>query len=121
MPATVDEPNESDEEIIMEQKNSAEILQKYTNDMSTKMIFFNVQPKKTRMLEVSPCSHTKATVISTDPKDGKLCYASRRNLMPRIHQAAMSDLRKQKEEQQAKWNTMHGRPAADQEPLSNFR
>lgn len=41
--------------------------------------------------------------------------------MPRIHKAAMADLRKQKEEQEAKQKKMFGRPVTDREPLSNFR
>jgi hypothetical protein len=53
-------------------------------------------------LLVSPCSQTKETVISGNPKDGKQCLASKRNLMPRIHRVAMADLKRQKEEQEAK-------------------
>lgn len=123
MPDSVDDPNTSDEEIIVEQKNSAEILQKYTDgNMSTKMIYFHHEPQKiTRNIAISPCSQSKVTVISTNPKDGKRCFASRRNLMPRIHRAAMADLKKQEEEKLAKWNLMHGRPATDREPLCNFR
>ena len=72
-------------------------------------------------LLVSPCSASKETVISSNPKDGKRCLASKRNLMPRIHRAAMADLKRQKEEQEVKQKKMFGRPVTDRQPLSNFR
>ena len=43
-------------------------------------------------MHISPCSLSRETKISSNPKDGKLCLASKRNLMPRIHRAAMADL-----------------------------
>ena len=35
-------PNDSDEEIIAERRDSEAVIQKYTETLSTKMIFFNV-------------------------------------------------------------------------------
>lgn len=64
-------------------------------------------------LLVSPCSLTKETVLSSNPKDGNRCLASKRNLMPRIHRMAMADLKRQKEELEVKQKKMFGRPVTD--------
>ena len=41
--------------------------------------------------------------------------------MPRIHQAAMADLKKQEEEQKAYRNSLEGRANTERQELSNFR